>query len=392
MQFARATSAKFESTFLDQDGEPQVPADPVAYPAVVVKDPAGTMVASGVGKPIGNGKYVFRWFVPNDAEINPDDRQWSIEWFFTTITGHNLDAKEAFSIVDKVDPGANERAWTYLIRAGLGERLFLRLATQPEELGVELLDPSHKRIFFANTSSQDLSLATEKVALPQRKIGKVVDEGGRYVYFFNTDPLGEGEYLVFWFVRESTISPMSSVQQLLRVPEMRFWHLLQPMRILLDRLQKKVGWVQSYSDSDIYEFLIRGLDMANNTQPTTNWTLTSIPLSMSRGVIDAVLLYAASWALISQQILETELNFDYNGQTVTLGYHHDYAGVFGNINGMLERFKESKQHIYRIANGPGKVGVRPKNWRYTQRVWRVDGWGFGSPYDVSSLLTSVGIG
>jgi hypothetical protein len=392
MQFARATSAKFENSFLDQDGEPQVPADPVAYPAVVLKDPAGTTVATGVGKPIGNGKYVFRWFVPSDAEINPDDRPWVVEWFFTTLQGNNLDARESFSIVDKVDPGANERAWTYLLRAGDGERLFYRTTTQPEEIAVELLDPSHKRLFMATSTSQDLSLSSEKIAINQRKIGKVVDEGGRYVFFFNTDPLDEGEYLVFWAVRDSVVAPKVSVQQLLRVPEMRFWHLLQPMRILLDRLQKKVGWAQSYSDSDMYEFLIRGLDMANNTQPTTNWTLSSIPLSMSRGVLDAVLLYAASWALISQQILETELNFDYNGQTVTLGYHHDYAGVFSNINGMLERFKESKQHIYRIANGPGKVGVRPKNWRYTQRVWRVDGWGFGSPYDVSSMLTSVGLG
>lgn len=392
MQFARATSAKFESSFIDQDGEPLVPADPVSYPAVVIKDPAGTSIASGVGKPVGNGKYVFRWFVPADAEVNPDDRQWSIEWFFTTLSGQNKDAQEAFSVVDKVDPGDDERSWTYLTRIGTSERLFLRLPTQPESVSLDILDQSDKLLHRVSSSSQDLSQASETVALAQRKIAKMVDEGGRYVYYFNTDPFKQGEYLVFWSVRDTPVSVATSVQQLLRVPEMVFWHLLQPMRILLDRLQKRIGWVQAYHDGDIYEFILRGLDMANSTAPSTGWTLDSIPIRNSRGVIDAVLLYAASWALISQQILEEEIKFDYGGQTVTLNYSHDYSGVFANINGMLENFKESKLLLYRIANGPGKVGVRPKNWRYTQRVWRVDGWGFGSPYDISSLLSSVGIG
>ena len=105
-----------------------------------------------------------------------------------------------------------------------------------------------------------------------------------------------------------------------------------------------------------------------------------------------VLLYAAMWGLTAQQILEIELSFDHGGQTVQLNYNHDYGSVFSQIDNMLARFTESKQHMYRIAQGPGRVGVRPKNWRFTQRVWRVDGWGMGSPYDVSVLMTSIGLG
>ena len=55
------------------------------------------------------------------------------------------------------------------------------------------------------------------------------------------------------------------------------------------------------------------------------------------------ILYAISWALIMQQILETELNFNYNDQTVTLGYHHDRAGMFGSINAALVSSLQEQQ-------------------------------------------------
>jgi len=391
MQVARLTTAEFEATFTDVDGVPLVADDPSSQPTVVIKDPDGMAVTSGVGRPLGKGKYAFNWYVPEDAEINTADREWSIEWFFVTITNNNKQSVQNFSVISQVDPDADQRKWTYLTRLGTTERLILRLENKPESVGLDILDNSDKLLFSTCNTTKDLKEATIDTPVVHRKIAETKDDGGRYIYFFDTEPLGIGEYLVFWKIRESMISVEENIQQLLRVPEMQFWRLLQPMRILIDKLQKRVGWIQSYHDSDIYEYLIRGVDMANVVQPTTNWTLGSIPIKHSRGVIDAVLLFSAIWALTAQQVMEIELNFDHGGQTVTLNYNHDYSGVLGNINDLLNRFAESKQHIYRQAHGPGFVGVRPKNWRFTQRVWRVDGWGFGSPYDVSTLLTSVGI-
>jgi len=394
MQFARATSAVFEATFVDMDGEPISSIDTNSYPAVDVKDPAGTSVSTGIGKPLGSGNYSFRWFVPEDAEINTSDTPWSISWFFVTNTGHNKDFQETFHVVDAVEPEPEERQWTYLTRAGKNERLFLPMDTQPEELGLDILDTSNRlvvSIFPANnTTTEEMKETSIKVPLPKRKIGRVRRDG-RYHYFFDTDPLAIGEYLIFWRVRETVVSPEDEVQQLLRVPEMNFWRLIQPLRMLIDKLQKRVGWVQAYADSDVYEYIIRGVGMTNSVAPSTNWNLASIPINGSRGVIDAVLLYAAMWGLMAQQVLETELQFDHGGQTVQLTYNHDYSGIFGHINTMLEKFAESKLLIYRIANGPGLVGVRPKNWRYNNRVWRVDNWGSGSPYDVAALATSIGL-
>ncbi len=390
MQFARATHAKFEASFLDEDNAPLPAADPESYPAVRIKNPLGVTVATAVGSTVGAGKYVLEWFVPEDAEINTKDRPWSISWFFVTATGHNKDYGQTFDIVDRVEVEPEERKWTYLTRQGSSERLFLKLDAMPEEIGLDLLDGSNQQIANVNGLASSIEGATAATATALRAIGHMSKDGLHY-FFYDTDPLNLGEYLVFWRVRKELISPVDHVQQLLRVPEMVFWRLAQPLRMLLDKLQKKIGWVQAYSDSDIYEYIIRGVDMTNMVQPTTNWALNTIPLRNSRGVIDAVLLYAAMWGLTAQSVLETELNFDFSGQTISLGYNHDYSGIFGNINEMLNKFAESKQHIYRIAHGPGRVGVRPKNWRFTQRVWRVDNWGFGSPYDVSVLMTSAGL-
>lgn len=390
MQFARATHAVFETNFLDQDNVPLTSGDPNSYPAVSIKDPNGTEVATGLGRTIGGGKYQFRWFVPENAEINVDTSSWKIVWFFLTATGHNRTNGDSFDIIEKIDPEPEERKWTYLTRMGTNERLFLRLDKAPVEICLDLLDTGNNLIHQVTSVTDDLKQAKECIALGARKIGRT-HSNGQYLYFFNTDPLGVGEYLIFWKVRDTDVSPADSVQQMLRVPSMNFWRLVQPLRMLVDKLQKRIGWVQSYSDSDIYEYILRGVDAANMVQPTTNWTLSSIPIHGSRGVIDAVLLYAAMWALMAQQILEIELSFDHGGQTVQLNYNHDYSGILSTINDMLTRFQESKLHIYRQANGPGRVGVRPKNWRFTQRVWRVDNWGTGSPYDVSVLMTSINL-
>ncbi len=390
MQVARATHAKFEASFLDEDGAALPTADPESYPSVLVKNPLGVTVASAVGSAVGDGSYILEWFVPEDAEINTKDRPWSISWFFVTATGHNKDYGETFDIVDRIEVEPEERKWSYLTRQGSSERLFLKLESMPEEIGLDILDSSNNQIAAVRELSPDINGATVATAPHLRAIGHMKKDG-LYYFFYDTDPLSLGEYLVFWNVRKEIVSPVDHVQQLLRVPEMVFWRLAQPLRMLIDKLQKKIGWVQAYSDADIYEYIIRGVDMTNMVQPTTNWALTNIPLHNSRGIIDAVLLYAAMWGLTAQSILETELTFDFSGQTISLGYSHDYSGIFGNINEMLGKFAESKQHIYRIAHGPGRVGVRPKNWRFTQRVWRVDNWGFGSPYDVSVLMTSAGL-
>ena len=396
MRLARGTSAPFEAQFVDLDGEPLVSADPNVPVTVEIKDPDGQGVASGVGKPIGGGTYRFDWFVPEDAEINTPERKWSVNWYLITTEGHNRSAQEFFDVVDKVQAGASDREWTLLTRAGTQERVSIQRETRPTEIGLDILFYASsliKDIFGKEPEITEAKLDSKDLepSNPDRKIGRTVNDGV-YNYFYDTDPLNTpGEYVIFWKIRDSPVSAIEHIQRNIRVPENTFWLLNKPLRMLIDRLQKKAGLVQSYSTSDIYEYIRQGLGYVNMTYPQTHWTLDIIPAGRSDGVETAVLLGAAIYALNAQQILETELSFSFGGQTVTLDYNHDFGGVISNMGELFNRFVESKKHLYRQACGVGRVGVRPKNYNYTQRVWRVGNFGGTSPYDVNVLLSQIGL-
>ena len=393
MRFARSTAAVFEASFLDQDGK----ALPAArgFPSVQIKKPDGEKVADGLGQSIGQGKYRFTWFVPEDAEINTPDRTWSIDWFFATVSGHNRDTTEHFSVIDKIEADPDERKWTYITKVGERERIILRLPERPFQIGFQVLDNSNALI--ASIFDEEAKITSDKVEQiketdPNRLLGRV-PQNGEFAYYYDTEPLNVGEFIIFWKVRDTIVSPMENLLQVIRVPEMNFWRFNPSLRMFLDKFRKRIGAVQAYSDSDLYEYLIRGLGLINAIAPTTNWTLNSIPPRVLSGVAEMVILGASIWALHAQQILEIELSFTHGGQTVTLDYNHDYGGVISSIRDLLSNFIEKgKQDIFRKATGAGIVGVRPKNYRYYQRVYRVpDIQSQASAFNINNLINAVGI-
>lgn len=143
--------------------------------------------------------------------------------------------------------------------------------------------------------------------------------------------------------------------------------------MLIDKLRKKLVTFQAYTEDQIYEFMIRGLGFVNGIEPATNWTLSTIPERVAYGVAEAMLLAAAKYALISQQVLENELSFDHSGQTVTLSVNHDYGGVIGHIDTMLDKFAEAKPRLYRIMCPIGVVGTRRYNLGWRNKVWKIGG-------------------
>lgn len=391
MRVVRGTSISLEATFVDGDGEPLVPGDPISTPTVQIKDTAGTLITTGIGKPVGGGVYQFPWFVPEDAELTANQERWTVDWFFITSEGHNRSGQELLEIVDKVEATSTDREWTLLTRAGTRQRVAIQLDSRPVEIGFDLLysGSTIKQIFVKEDKTQPY-LEQIKETDPNRPIGRVV-ENGQYKYFYDTDPLVQGEYQMFWRIRESAVSPIEEIQRVIRVPEFNFWTLNNPLRILIDKLHKRIGKVQSYSTSDIYEYIQQGLGYVNMIYPQTTWTLSSVPQGVFSGLRTSVLLGAAIWALNAQQILEIELSFSHGGQTVTLEYNHDYSGVLSNMENMLQKFIESKKQLFRLCNGPARVGVRPKNNRFSQRVWRVDNYGAGGPLDVNGLISQIGL-
>jgi hypothetical protein len=390
MKAARGTYTTFTAEFLDLDGEPLVPADPETTPTIQIKNPQEEVFATAIGSTLGSGKYNYRWYVPKDVELNVPDQKWGIDWFFIALGNQTKSATEYFDIIDKVEPTPEERKQTYISLPGKSERVFFRSDLEPEEVTLEIYDPGNQLTKSVVGFTEDGNLT--KTDDPNRIIGKR-DRDSQYIFWYDTDVLTEGEYLLFWGVRDTIDSPKEYEQQVLRVPHLNFWRLNKPLLMVIDKLQKKAGWVQSYSDADILEYVQRGLGLVNMIRPNTDWTLGTIPTggNTSSGIFDAVLLAATIRALEAQQILEIELSFSHSGQTVTLDYNHDYGGVMSNIRDQLTIFQEAKERLYRVACGPGVTGVRPKSFRYGQRVYRLtsDGSSPAAAYDPSNMVARI---
>jgi hypothetical protein len=389
MDVTRGTLVPFKATFLDIDGEPLVPKDPTSYPAVQIKDWEDNLVFSGVGHSIGNGDYVIDWFVPESATLNTPPQQYVVEWYFTNLHDHTRTVEEKFNIVGKVIPDIPEMQQMYITRTGKAERLILPLELQQpaEEVVLTIKDSSYNTMCQVSQVADDPQDALATVDKTQRKIGLVVDDS-LYKYYYNTDPFSAaGEYLAFWDVRETVVSPEQGHHQTIRVPENAYWLFNKPLLILIDKLRKRLGTYQAYTEDQVYEFILRGLGFVNGIYPSTAWSLDSIPSKVFHGVAEAVILSAAKWALIAQQTLETELSFDHGGQTVTLGVNHDYSGVIGMIDSELEKFKESKPRLYRIMCPAGVVGVRPYWYSPRTKVWKLNA--VQSPQDLGSALSAI---
>jgi hypothetical protein len=373
MNATRGTAKVFEATFLDMDGDPLTPGDATSTPKVEIFDPQGNVVSTAVGSHIGNGCYRWQWFVPTDAYINTEDEAWEVRWDFVSLGGNTKSHEQNFNVIDSVESTPEERTQMLIGRPNRSERAMIRLEYDPVYLELDVVDRSDQVVVHVVGCSE--SADNLKPTDPDRQIGKMVRDG-QYVFWYDLPPYDVGEYHLFWGIRQTEVSSMEYEHQTLRVPPFNFWRLADPLLTVIDKLKKKVGWVQHYSDSDLLEYIVRGLGTVNQVRPNTDWRLQTIPAGMDLfgPVADAVLTAATIHALMSQNIMELELQFNFSGQTVTLDYNHDYGGIIGNFREIWQTFVETKPRLYRVACGPGVAGVRPYRYRNQgSRVYRMTG-------------------
>lgn len=368
-EFVRGTQATFEANFFDFDGSPMTPADPESWPAVTIKDPDDTVVATGVGLFVDDGQYRFTWFVPSAATLTADGTTWSIDWSFVTQHGHTRTSAEKFGIVDRIEATPEERSHTYLTNAGGAVRALIRCERKLDECVLTLKTATGSTIW---TVSGIASNATQADSTNPNRLINEVAQDGEYVYMYDVGPLNAGEYQLHWNYLESIVSERHVAVQIVRAAPDLFWHYNAELRSLIDRLRKSQDIVQAYTDADVYSYVKGGLDILNFYNPPTDFVLADIPLVGSRGLRTALIYTSAVHAINSQQILEVELSFDHSGQTVTLAYNHDYSGVLSNLQAVLDKFAEAKMHIFRKAHGAAFSGARIKNYRWTNRVFRLD--------------------
>jgi hypothetical protein len=162
--------------------------------------------------------------------------------------------------------------------------------------------------------------------------------------------------------------------------------------MLLDKAQKRIGLVQAYSDSDMYEYMLRGVDVVNSTNPVTFWSLHQFP-SYAAGMVHYMILAAAEWGLRAQYLAEGELNsFSFSGQTVTLDVERTsvYDSMLANIRDYLrENLQPTKRNLLRRVS-PGSLAVRPYDFGLGSLVIPVQTINAGAQ-QLLPLLSRIGI-
>jgi hypothetical protein len=343
----RGVSALFEQLFLDEDHNPLVPLDPAQYPTISIVSPSEEIIQQAVATPMGDGRYRYVWFVPADSELSSNATTWRIEWMMLTTAGRQVSMTQYFNVIDNVIATSEERAYTNLTMENTSERLFLRMSREPSSISVVLMN--HGGISESYTPL------------------KVVMDGYT-TYYADTSELQVGQYIATWTVRETPVSPAQHFVQQIRVPETQFWFFQPSLRMLIDKVQKKEGHVQAYSDSDIYEYFLRGFDIVNQANPISSWNFRMMPLI---GGVDAFVIAAAAWwALQAQYLAEAELKFDFSGQTITLGADRTgaYADAISRLGEYLRtELPKTKRNILRRTS-VGSLATRPYDYGLTSVV------------------------
>ena len=371
---------------------PLTPMDANRYPSYVVVDPTGTVLQTGRAETdavVPNYKVMF---VPAaDAILSNDDRRWRIDWYMLTTVGRFVQASELFDVRDVDVTETETKDQKHMALEGAPKRIRIALPKRPVSVMVQLEN--------ANDPTQTILPlpAVYPPSGPNPSLTEIPD-GDRYVYHYDVPTgllLGGSDgmtYQAVWSILPTPLSEEDNVFQIIDVPPRQTFQYMQSLRQAIDKFQKKQNMIQAYQDSDIYEYLRRGLQLINGMDPIhISWQLTSVP-----SVVQPYwLLGAMWWGLNAQQGSEIDLSFGFSGQSVTLDYDHA-AAIDGYANKMMEAIKTSfgplKKQLYRRQASVGTYSGRAlRRTGVNNHVFQIGHDRSGSGVNLLSILTNIGL-
>lgn len=357
MRLFRGQPVTFEKILKDLSGAPISPATRVE---IRITDPNNKVVAVGPASyNLDTQAYSYRFIVPLDAPYSTLQASWKIDWFYTLATGP-IDVIVEFDVVTR-DSRLPEN--DIVLSEKTTETVQFYLPAKAESGTFEILDRMGKSYLSFNTLDAFTVIPNET--------------GYIYTISLNTSPYAVGDYLLkITAVLPDTTAPYIEMIRLRIVP-LVFWVLYPSMLSMLDKIRKNRDLVQAYSKSDLYEYLIRGVAMLNVIPPQiTGWSLEGFPIgdAYSGGINFSHYLISAAcaWGLQAQSLLYSELNFDFTGQTISLGYNPDGANsqaerLLASVN---EKFPTAKELYLRQTQRTATIGVRRQF--YNQGLSRLD--------------------
>lgn len=306
LTLVRKQSHVFRNAFFQDDdlSVPLVPVDASRYPSFQIVDINGQIVSAGLATLDGQpGHYRVEFFVAADAPISNDDRRWRLEWLFIDQNNRQLEKTTEFDVRDVEVTATPVRDIKLLAMCDQPFRVFIRELHRPYSISLTVSDAggtavADENIVWPGSGSVDETVLTEVV------------EGETYCYYYDvpSDTFSAGlTYQAVWQIRDSIASVAQHAFQVIEVPPTGVLQYFPALRMVIDKYQKRRDLIQAYQDSDIYEYLIRGLQIVNGWHPLTSFQMTTLPAQLT----PYWLMAGQLWGLNAQFLLETDLSFDF---------------------------------------------------------------------------------
>lgn len=385
-QLTRSVTHRFEAAFYEDDERtiPMVPADDT-YPRFAIYGPGNNFLTDGVAQrdvTAHPGFWEVHWTPPSTTALTTNDTRARIDWVFLTSRNQQITYSEEFDIVGDARTVTEEGALYYLGLPGKDKRIVYRTDIDPDYISVEITPMNDN-----GNPSTDLA-----ITVPMADLTRVVD-GDTIVYYYDIsgDLLDEGEYQIVWEVRSTPGAADEYVYQTLSVISRCWLPHLSSLRLFMDKFGKKLSTPRGITDTELYEYLVQGLRIINYWHPNTvQWGVCGLPPALYHYMITAAGLHG----LGVQYLVESDLSFDFSGQTVTLAY--DHTGHLDSAISRASSWIESnltnvKMGYVRRATPTGVVGVRPYRYSAQNSVVRLGSTGPNGFSNFRGLMAYFGI-
>lgn len=354
----RKTSHVFREAFFKDVGNtvPMIPLDASKYPSFQVVNINGQITSAGLATVDGTpGNYRVEVFIPVDAPISNDDRRWRIEWVFIDEDNRQLEKTTEFDVRDLDITATEVRDLKLLALCNKPLRVFIRELKRPSSLRLDVVDANNENVILVENALYPGSGTAGELLIEE------VTDNETFVYQFTIPKDLLKANCVFradWQITPTIASPAEFAFQIIEVPIAKVLQFFPALRMVIDKYQKRREIIQAYQDSDIHEYLVRGLQFVNAWHPLTSYNFTSLPDQL----VPFWLLAGQMWGLNAQFLLETDLQFNFSGQTVTLDYDHTAnldTAIQRATDWITESLTAAKTPLLRRASGVGVMAGKP---------------------------------
>lgn len=291
--------------FYDQtETLPIQPLDPQAYPSYRILDPSGAVAAQGVAVPAGMpGHWKVGWVVPREAQLTNPHRRYQLATVMVDGEMRQWEITQHFDVVESAVTPQEPEQQQFLSFLNTPVRLFFKNTVRPVELSVRLFakgqDSSPKHTAFLTYPIPNPTGPTDVIE---------IEDGTGFTYYVDTPAIPiAGAYSALWQVRDTVLSQLDHEHQVVHVVTTTAAHLINSLRMLIDKLQKKLGLTFAYGNEDLYEYLVEGMRLVNSYWPPSNYSVSAPPDSIEAFII----LAGAWWGLNAQRILYAETNLSF---------------------------------------------------------------------------------